>query len=214
MLEPPKTLELIHLYAELIGPLCFLVAFLGSLVGINLIVPSGTFLTAVGVFVGAGTVSWAIVVWAALGAAIGSSASYTAGLWLGPSVRRILAWRSWAHVMERAQELLLRYGFVSVLIGYFSGPVRAPVAALAAVAGMGRIKFESANLLSAFAWATIAVGIGAAPGSMIDPGSPWFLVAPFLAPMLTIAVSLVILLGRKAKQKFRPPRIGTPSPPT
>jgi len=203
MLDAQKTLELIHSYAEFVGALCFLIAFLGSLIGINLIVPSGTFLTAVGVFVGAGTVPWTIGVWAALGAALGSSASYTAGLRLGSSLRRSLAWRSWANVIDRAQELFQRYGFVSVLIGYFSGPLRAPVAAMAGVAGMRRVKFEAANLFSAFAWAAFAVGVGAAPGSMIDPDSPWLLVAPFLAPLVTIAVSLAILLGRKAKQRIR-----------
>lgn len=213
MLDASKILELIHSHSEFIAPLCFLVALLGSLLGINLVVPAGTFLTGIGVFVGAGTVPWTIVIWAALGAAAGSSASYTAGLRLGSSVRRIVAWRSWSDVMSRAQELFLRYGFVSVLIGYFSGPLRAPVAALAAVAGMSRIKFESANLCSALAWAAFAVGVGAAPGAMINPNSPWLLVVPFLAPVLTIGVSLAILLGRK-KQQFKPAWSRTPSPPT
>ena len=211
MFDPSKILDLINAYSELIGPGCFLVAFLGSLLGFNLLVPTGTLLAGIGVLVGAGAIAWTVVIWAALGAATGSSASYTAGIWLGPSVRSLSAWRSWSRVMERAQVLFRRYGFASILIAYFSGPLRAPVAAVAAIAGMRRIEFELANLSSAFVWATVAVGVGAVPGSMIEPNSPWLVVAPFLVPLLVIGISLAITLGWKATARSR---AKPPSPPT
>ena len=54
MFDPSKILDLINAYSELIGPGCFLVAFLGSLLGFNLLVPTGTLLAGIGVLVGVG----------------------------------------------------------------------------------------------------------------------------------------------------------------
>ena len=202
MLDVGPILGLIHSYSEFIGPLRFLVSLLGSILGTNLVVPAGAFLTAMGVLVGAGIIPWTIVIWAAFGAMAGSSASYTAGVRFGSSVRRIRALRAWPGLTDRAQALLLRYGFAAILIGYFSGPLRAPVASLAAIAGMGRVQFELANLVSALVWASFAVSVGAAPGRLIDRNSPWLLIAPFLAPVITIGISIVILIVKKTK---RPP---------
>lgn len=198
MLDTRQILDLIHAYSDFIGPLSFLIALLGSLLVTNLFVPSGSFLTAMGVMVGAGIISWTIVLWAAVGAMAGCSTSYTAGLRFGSSVRGIRTLQKWPGLMDRAQALFLQYGLASVLIGYFSGPLRAPVASMAAIAGMRRAQFELANIISAFVWAAFAVGVGAAPGILIAPGSPWLLVAPFLAPVITIGISAGILLFRKA----------------
>jgi membrane protein DedA with SNARE-associated domain len=198
MLNTRQILDLIHAYSEFVGPLSFLIALLGSLLVTNLFVPAGSFLTAMGVLVGAGIISWTIVVWAAVGAMVGCSTSYTAGSRFGTSVRGLRVLQRWPGLMDRAQALFLQYGLASVLIGYFSGPLRAPIASMAAIACMGRAKFELANLVSAFVWAAFAVGVGAAPGVLIATDSPWLLVAPFLAPVITIGISASILLFRKS----------------
>jgi membrane protein DedA with SNARE-associated domain len=48
--------------------------------------------------------------------------------------------------LNRARSLFERFGFVAILIAYFSGPLRAPVAGAAAIAGMARWNFEMANI--------------------------------------------------------------------
>jgi membrane-associated protein len=199
MFDVQPILALIHSYSAFVGPLSFSIALLGSLLGINLIIPAGAFLSSIGVLVGAGIVPWTIIIWGALGAMAGSSASYSAGLRLGAGVPRIRIFRRWPGLMDRAQTLFIRYGFAAILIGYFSGPLRAPMASIAAIAGMRRIQFELANLVSAFVWAGFAVGIGAVPGILIDPSSPWLLIAPALVPLITIALSAAILLLRRGK---------------
>ena len=189
---------LIHANSSFAGPLCLIVAFLGCLLGTNLIVPAGAILTALGVLIGAGVLSWTIMPWAACGASVGMSASYTLGLRLGSRVRRIPLLRTRPEFIERARGLFERYGFASILIGYFSGPLRAPVASVAAIAGMRRGQFELANIVSALIWAVVAVGIGAIPGAMIEPNSIWLLIGPILVPVITIGISMAILFLRSA----------------
>lgn len=192
---------LIHAYSSFAGPLCLIVAFLGCLLGINLIVPAGAILTAMGVLIGAGVLSWTIVLWAACGASLGMSASYTLGLHFGPRVQRIPLLRTQAKFIERARGLFERYGFASILIGYFSGPLRGPIASVAAIAGMRRGEFELANIVSSIIWTLVAVGIGAIPGSMIEPNSIWLLFSPLLFPLITIGISLTILFLRSASNR-------------
>lgn len=124
------------------------------------------------------------------------SASYTLGLRFGLRVQQIPLLRTRPDFMERARGIFERYGFFSILIGYFSGPLRALVASVAAIAGMRRGQFELANIASALIWAIVAVGIGAIPGAMIEPNSIWMFIAPILAPIITIVISAAILIMR------------------
>lgn len=188
--------SLIHENSFFAGPLCFVVAFFGCLLGTNLIVPAGAILTALGVFMGAGLLSWTIVPWAACGASVGMSGSYTIGLHLGSRVRQIPMLRARPELLLRARVLFERFGYASILIAYFSGPLRAPVASVAAIAGMRRRQFELSNITSALLWALSAAGIGAITGAAIPPNSIWLLIAPFLVPVITIGISLAILFLR------------------
>ena len=187
--------------AAFIGPLIFTVAFFGSLIGTNLIVPSGAFLTATGVLVGAGVISWTVVIWAWCGAVTGLSVSYSFGLRLGTRVRQLPLIRKRPEFVGMAERLFARYGFASILIGYFSGPLRAAVASAAAIAGMKRVPFELANMASALIWAIVALGIGAIPGNMIEPDSIWLILGPILVPIVTVAISAVILALRWLAQQ-------------
>ena len=192
---------LIHANSSFAGPLCLVVAFLGCLLGTNLIVPAGAILTALGVLIGAGVLSWTIVPWAACGASVGMSASYTLGLRLGSRVQQIPLLRTRPEFIEHARRLFAQFGFASILIAYFSGPLRAPVASVAAIAGMRRGQFELANIVSALIWAVVAVSIGAIPGTMIEPNSIWMLIGPILVPIITIGISMAILFLRSASKR-------------
>lgn len=200
MLDLSQVASSLRSHTDLIPPACFAVAFLGSLLGTNLFVPTGVVLAAVGVLVGAGVVSWTTIVWAAIGAVAGCSVSFSIGLRLGPRLKRVSTRQSWVSLIEQAEVLFDKHGLLSVLVGYFSGPARAPVAAIAAIAGMSRRKFELASLGSAFVWATVAVGVGAVPGTLIEPNSTLILLGPLLVPAAMLLVALMVIAVRKIVQ--------------
>lgn len=193
--------SLIHENSSLAGPLCFVVAFFGCLLGTNLIIPAGAILTALGVLKGAGVLSWTIVPWAACGASVGMSGSFTIGLHLGSRMRQIPMLRARPELLLRARVLFERFGYTSILIAYFSGPLRAPVASVAAIAGMRRGQFELSNMMSALIWSFFAVEIGAIAGGLIPPNSIWLLITPFLVPVITIGISLAILFLRSGLRR-------------
>jgi membrane-associated protein len=184
---------LVSVNSFLAGPLSFLVAFCGGLVVLSLVVPAGAILTALGVLTGAGVVSWTFVLWAICGASLGMSVSYSLGLRFGPRLQRIPTLRSRPELTERARSLFERYGYAAILIGYYAGPLRSIVASVAAIMGMSRGKFETANAISAVLWVTGAVSIGAIPGTLFESGSAWLLAGVIVVPLITIALTLLLL---------------------
>jgi membrane protein DedA with SNARE-associated domain len=180
---------LIQAHAAFAGLLGFVVAFLGSFLGTNLFVPAGSLLTAMGVLMGAGVIPWTILIWAACGASLGMTACFALGQHFGARVQQLPVVRNRPEFMRRAEAIFEKHGFLSILIGYFSGPLRAPIACIAAIAGMGRFKFELANISSAFIWSAFSLGIGAAPGAIIERDSVWLLIAPVLVPAGMVGLS-------------------------
>lgn len=191
-----QTTAFIHAHAFLAGPASFIVVFLGCLPGTNLVVPAGAVVTAMGVLTGAGVISWSFAPWAACGAVLGMSASYTLGVRYGAHVQNFPLLRSRPVILRRAGTLFERYGFAAILIAYFSGPLRAPTACVAAVSGMRRGKFEAANVASAMLWTLGATAVGAGPGAMIAPDSNWLPIGLILVPAITVGISAAIMLLR------------------
>ncbi|MEH2483549.1 membrane-associated protein [Nitrobacteraceae bacterium AZCC 2146] len=192
---------LIQTHAAFAGLLGFVVAFFGSFLGTNLIVPAGSVLTAMGVLMGAGVIPWTILVWAACGAALGMTACYAFGQYFGDRVQQIPLLKNRPEFMRRAKAIFEKHGFLSILIGYFSGPLRAPIACIAGIADMGRLRFELANLSSAFIWSAVAIGIGAAPGAIIEPDSIWLLIAPVLVPAVMVGLSAAVYYFRSKMRR-------------
>jgi membrane protein DedA with SNARE-associated domain len=185
---------LIETHGNLAGPLCLIIAFLGCTLGSNLVIPAGAILTSVGVLIGAELVPWIVLPWTICGAIAGMTGSYLAGRLVGPRVRRTRVLQSRPHLVAKAEALFARYGFASVLVAYFSGPLRAPVATVAGIAGMNWVAFQFANVTSAPIWTLAAVGAGAAAGRVISPNSIWLIIAPILVPAVTVGLSVVVPL--------------------
>src|SRR5262245_162963 len=121
-------------YADFVPLICFAAAFFGSLVGTNLIVPTGAILASAGVLVGAGVCSWSTIVWAAAGAYCGCSVSFSIGKRFGSSLIGLSTTQAWLKAVNVAKQIFRRQGQLAILVGYFAGPARAPVAAVAAAA--------------------------------------------------------------------------------
>ena len=183
----------IHANAALAGPVSMVVAFLGCLTGTSLVVPAGAMVTAMGVLVGAGVISWTFAPWAMFGAALGMSLSFWLGLRFGSRVEALPMLRTRPGLMERARALFLRFGFLAIFIAYFSGPLRAPTASVAAMAGMARRQFELANIVSAIVWTICAAAIGALPGMLIDADTVWLPISMILVPAVTVGISAAIV---------------------
>lgn len=172
-------------------------SLVGSLPGANFVVPSGTILNAVGVLVGAGLESWTVVFWAALGATIGTSVSFALGRRLGPHARRLPMLRQRPHLFVKAEEVFAKYGVTSLVIGYFSGPLRAPIAIIAAIAGMSRRRFEIANVIIALLWSTASIVIGSVPGSFANLSDDSLVIMLIAVPAAAVAISGLIIFVRK-----------------
>jgi membrane-associated protein len=196
MLAVQQISEFIHANSFFAGPLSFTVTVFGCLVGTNLVVPAGAIITAMGILAGAGLISFGFVPWAICGAALGMSASYTLGARFGLCILNLPLLQPRLELMARATGLFAQYGFVAIFIGYYSGPLRALVAVVAAMAHMSRGKFELANILAAIVWTICSISIGALPGTMVPPDSVWLPISVVLVPLLTIAISAAILFLR------------------
>jgi membrane protein DedA with SNARE-associated domain len=193
----PQLIAFIHENAVLAVYAAFVIALLSSLPGPNVVIPAGTILNAIGVLVGAGVVHWTSVLWAAAGAILGMSVSYALGKRFELSVRSLPFLQNRPEVLDRAERLFAQYGVASILIGYFSGPLRAPTAVVAAIAGMRTLQFELACVPGALLWAGVSIALGAVPGSRFDAKSPWLLVMPIVVPALIVVLSSTIVLVRR-----------------
>lgn len=172
------------------GPICFTLALAASVIGTNFVVPVGTILIAVGTLVGGGLVSWTLPVWAAAGAAGGTALSFAFGRWLGPRITGSFLLRKHADLVERAHLLFAKYGAAAVIVGYFSGPLRAVVGTIAGIVGMQNLAFQVVNAGTALVWAFFSVAQGAIIGAAIGADHPLFVVAPIATPLFVAALSV------------------------
>jgi membrane protein DedA with SNARE-associated domain len=150
---------------SLAAPIVFALAFGESLAFISLALPFWAMLVGIGTLI---TVSgldfWSIWIAASLGAAFGDWLSY----WLGSHFQnRVAGWwplSKYPTMLPRGEAFFKRWGWLAVVIGRFSGPLRATVPLVAGITHMPMGIFQLANFGSAFLWA----GILLSPGTMLS----------------------------------------------
>jgi membrane protein DedA with SNARE-associated domain len=194
--------EFAQTYSAWAGPIAFAIALAGSFVGLSFFIPAGTILTAVSPLVGIGAVSWWVVIWAAMGAATGCTVSFALGVWLGPHAGRRWPLAGRPELLQRASEVLERRGTMAICVGYFLGPLRSSIPVVAGFAGMPHVKFQTANVLSALAWATAAVAPGALATASFEKAhgrAPGLFILAILAALLVVLA--VVLLRRAYRTK-------------
>jgi membrane protein DedA with SNARE-associated domain len=149
----PKITTLITQYGPWAGPIVGFLAFGESLAVIGVLIPATAVLFAVGGLMGAGVLEpLPMLFWAIGGAILGDWLSYAVGRKIGPR-----AYRSWPlnrhrPGVARARVFFRKYGFSTVFLGRFLGPLRATVPVVAGVMEMNRRRFQVANILSAAIW--------------------------------------------------------------
>ncbi|GLK76087.1 cytochrome o ubiquinol oxidase [Methylopila jiangsuensis] len=141
----------------------FVLAFLESIVGLSLAIPSTPLFVGVGALIGAsGLAFWPIFAGVALGGFIGDWVSYVLGFRLKD---RVLGWeavKSKPQLILRTQGFVQKWGAAGVFLGRFVSPIRSFVPFVAGMFLMPQLWFQLANAASAIVWAYVLLAPGAA----------------------------------------------------
>lgn len=182
----------------------FLTAFAESLAFVGLVVPGVVVLVVL-----AGAAQWAgISVWLLLsvgflGALIGDvlsfywGARYRDGIWAVSYLKRYQSW------LQRGTAFFERWGWASILVGRFVGPVRPIMPVVAGVLGMPPRRFWLVDVLACVAWAPAYLLPGYLAGQVVGvlPAVSWPLAALF-ALFGTVLMAMVYFLQVPERWSF------------
>ncbi|MDQ8035412.1 DedA family protein [Bordetella genomosp. 1] len=190
------------------GPITFLLTMGESMLVLGLFIPATALLLLTGGLVGAGTLPVAsILAWGVAGAVVGDALSYYLGRWLGPGFLRRWPLSTQRSAVARARLFFYRYGFASVFLGRFLGPIRSTIPTVAGIMGMSHWRFQVANVLSALVWMPVMLAPGyltarglSAAGNAQEIG----LVAGSLASVAVGAWLLVSMMRKRRAAAERP----------
>ncbi|MBV7481802.1 DedA family protein [Bordetella sp. BOR01] len=185
------------------GPITFLLTLGESLIILGLFIPATALMLLTGGLIGAGTLSpWNVLAWGIAGAIVGDALSYGLGRLLGPGLLRRWPFSTQRTAVARARLFFYRYGFASVLIGRFLGPIRSTIPTVAGVMGMNQVRFQTANVLSALAWLPLMLAPGFITARSVDAmqGSGQIGLVAGTAASVLIGAWLLIAMMRKRRQ--------------
>ena len=154
-------LDLIKAHSDLAAVIMFVTAFGESFAFISLLFPGTTVLIAAGTLMSAGTLPYApVLIGAVAGAVLGDSISYWIGRRFGGGIARLWPFSRDPELLPRGIAFFERYGWISVFIGRFLGPIRAIIPLAAGIMHMPRGRFWFANVTSALIWAPMLLFAG------------------------------------------------------
>ncbi|HEU4379739.1 MAG TPA: DedA family protein [Hyphomicrobiaceae bacterium] len=155
-------LGFVRAHKEWAGPIVLLLAFGESLAFISLVLPFWIILVGIGTIIGASDTLnyWTVLSCAAVGAALGDWLSYWLGYHYHERIGRMWPLSRYPNLLPKGHEFFHKWGVWAIVIGRFSGPLRASVPIVAGVTQMPQIKFQIANWGSAFLWAFVLLSPG------------------------------------------------------
>lgn len=143
-------------HREWAGPILGGIALGESLVFFGLFFPATALMLFTGGLVQKGVLDPATVIaWSIAGAVAGDALTYWFGKLIGPSVMRHWPLNRDPTAVAQARLFFRKYGFLSIFIGRFLGPVRSTIPLVAGMMRMKHITFQLANVTSAFAWVPV-----------------------------------------------------------
>ncbi len=145
-------------------------AFGESLAFISLVLPFFAILVGIGALIGtAGSVDfWTVLFAAAVGAALGDWLSYWLGRNYHTEIARIWPLRNYPELLPRGQQFFERWGVWAIVLGRFSGPLRASIPIVAGAVRMPPVLFQIANWSSALLWAAVLLTVGGNLGQLAE----------------------------------------------
>jgi membrane protein DedA with SNARE-associated domain len=154
--------DFVRHYPHLSSFVVFGLAFGESLAFVSLILPFWAMLVGIGAIVGASDpwIFWSVVLAAGTGAALGDWVSYWLGLHYHEQIQKMWPLNNHPKLIENGHKFFERWGIWAVVIGRFSGPLRASVPIVAGITEMPWLKFQIANWASAFLWAFVLLTPG------------------------------------------------------
>lgn len=188
------------------GPITFLLTLGESMVLLGLFIPATALMLLTGGLIGAGTLApWDVILWGIAGAIVGDALSYYLGRWAGPSVLRRWPLKQQRTGVARARLFFYRYGFASVLIGRFLGPIRSTIPTVAGVMGMAHGRFQLANVLSAVLWMPLMLAPGYITARSLGTAQNAQQIAMMIGAGLSVLLGCGLLLAmvRKRRQPVR-----------
>lgn len=145
------------------GPVVFVFAFCESVAFISLLVPATVILLGLGVLIGEnGLDFYTVWVSAAAGAICGDLLSYWLGKRFSHRVADIWPLTRYPGLIPRGEQFFKTYGIPGLFVSRFLGPLRASLPLAAGICAMPLLRFQAANVASAFVWS----GAMLAPGAM------------------------------------------------
>jgi membrane protein DedA with SNARE-associated domain len=190
------------------GPILGGIAFGESLVLVGLFFPATLIMVFAGIAIQQGKLDAASVIgWSIAGAVLGDLVTYWIGRWIGPKVVHHWPLNRDKTVVARARLFFRKYGFLSIFIGRFLGPVRPTIPLVAGIMRMRHLTFQIANVTSAIVWVPFMLFWGyifsKAVGdlSRLTAGHWIALVVFILVIMWRLARLIVRLQGMSAKER-------------
>jgi membrane protein DedA with SNARE-associated domain len=154
-------------------------AFGESLAFVSLILPFwGIMVFGIGPLLGAANALhfFTIVAAAAVGAALGDWLSYWIGYRYHEKVQGLWPLRNHPRLLEQGRAFFKKWGIWAIVLGRFSGPLRASVPIVAGSAEMPWLRFQLANWSSAFIWSAALLSPGTFAGQWLRAhGGQWLL---------------------------------------
>lgn len=175
-------------------------AFGESFVFLSLLFPGTTVLIAAGALVQAHALDpVSAVIAGCMGAILGDAISFWIGRRFWSVIPKLWPFRNHPETLAQGIVFFERYGWASVFIGRFFGPLRAVIPLTAGMLKMPPVPFYAANCLSALIWAPALLYSGYLLNSAILSG--WSLEAKLFALALLVAGTCAI--GYKLRRLFR-----------
>ena len=149
-------------------PIVMLLAFGESLAFVSLVLPFWGILVAIGAVLGAtGNVDfWLILCAAAIGAALGDWLSFWLGYHYHEQIGRMWPLKNYPELLPKGHAFFEKWGAWAIVLGRFSGPLRASVPIVAGAVRMPATTFQIANWSSAFLWAGVLMTAGEGMGKV------------------------------------------------
>jgi membrane protein DedA with SNARE-associated domain len=156
-----QIVDFVRLHEAWAAPTVFALAFAESLAFLSLLVPAWAALVGIGALVEpSGLNFWSVLVAGAVGAALGDWLSYWFGRKLKHGVGQVWPLSRHPDLIPRGEAFVKRWGVLAIVIGRFSGPLRASVPLVAGILAMPYASFQIANFTSAFMWAGALLTLG------------------------------------------------------